>query len=61
MLNSKNLQLQQLLLGTGNKILVENAGANDASWGAGANGQGDNHLGRLLMLVRERVTARQNI
>lgn len=48
--------LKRLLLNTGEKILVENAGAKDAFWGAGADGKGENHLGRLLMLVRYEIS-----
>ncbi len=49
---TQNQQLKNQLINTGNTILVENAGANDAEWGAGANGDGKNHLGRMLMHVR---------
>lgn len=44
--------LRTLLLNTGNSVLVENAGANDAVWGAGRTYRGCNHLGQILMQVR---------
>lgn len=46
--------LRQLLLDTGNAELVEGNGWGDRFWGRVA-GQGHNHLGRLLMEVREEV------
>jgi ribA/ribD-fused uncharacterized protein len=49
---AQNQNLKTLLLSTGNAPLVENAGANDTFFGAGADGKGTNHLGRLLMHVR---------
>lgn len=52
-------QLKNILLATGNAVLVENAGANDAVWGAGADYMGTNHLGRILMHVREELRAGQ--
>lgn len=49
---AQNNDLQELLLATGDKVLVENAGSNDAEWGNGPDGKGSNYLGRILMLVR---------
>lgn len=49
---SQSKDLENLLLSTDNRILVENAGANDAFYGAGADGKGENHLGQILMYVR---------
>ncbi|MCB1387944.1 MAG: NADAR family protein [Rhodobacteraceae bacterium] len=40
-----------LLLGTGNRLIVENA-PGDFYWGCGADGSGLNRLGTLLMQVR---------
>lgn len=51
--------LQTLLLDTKNAVLVENAGANDAVWGAGADYMGTNHLGRILMHVRDELRTGQ--
>lgn len=51
--------LKNVLLGTGNAVLVENAGANDSVWGAGADFMGTNHLGRILMHVRDELRTGQ--
>ncbi|EIM85392.1 DUF1768-domain-containing protein [Stereum hirsutum FP-91666 SS1] len=48
-------ELKDELLATGNKLLVENAGAADAFWGNGADGQGRNELGKALMRLRSRL------
>ncbi|KAG8872139.1 hypothetical protein FRB98_000259 [Tulasnella sp. 332] len=45
--------LKQQLLSTGDAKLVENAGANDAFWGNGADGNGRNELGIALMKLRD--------
>ena len=45
-------ELQQKLLATGDQHLVEGNTWNDHFWGV-CNGRGQNHLGRLLMDVRE--------
>lgn len=47
--------LAALLLKTGNAILVENAGKNDAFFGAGQDYLGQNWLGRILMEVRAQL------
>ncbi|OGB83524.1 hypothetical protein A3F66_02310 [candidate division TM6 bacterium RIFCSPHIGHO2_12_FULL_32_22] len=57
LISRTNIPLQQLLLSTGNQILVENAGQNDAFWGNGADGKGCNHLGQILMQVRSELQA----
>lgn len=51
--------LKDLLLKTGNAILVENAGPNDSVWGAGGDYMGTNHLGRILMHVRDELRSGQ--
>lgn len=56
---NQNPQLRDLLLNTRNATLVEDAGANDAIWGAGADYWGTNHLGRILMHVRDELRAGQ--
>ena len=48
--------LKRLLKNTDTRILVENAGANDAFWGAGVDGNEGNHLGELLMQVRAELS-----
>jgi len=45
-------ELRELLLGTGHRELVE-ASPFDHYWGCGADGSGQNRLGRLLMKIRE--------
>ncbi len=52
---NQNQNLKSMLLSTGNSTIVENAGANDTYWGAGADGRGQNYLGRILMHVREEL------
>lgn len=44
--------LRDLLLSTGDAALVERT-TNDAFWGDGGDGSGENRLGRILMEVRE--------
>ncbi|BAY08558.1 NADAR family protein [Calothrix sp. NIES-2098] len=46
--------IQDILLSTGNEILVENS-PKDYFWGCGANKTGQNHLGKVLMSVREEI------
>lgn len=52
-------QLKNILLQTGNKILVENAGKNDDFFGNGPDGNGKNHLGQILMHIREELFAQE--
>ncbi|MGE0010364.1 MAG: NADAR family protein [Candidatus Babeliales bacterium] len=47
--------LANLLLSTGTKTLVEAAGGNDDFYGAGADYNGKNWLGRILMEVRDEL------
>lgn len=47
-------ELKQLLLATGDDYLEETNTWNDTYWGV-CNGVGENHLGRLLMMVREEL------
>lgn len=49
---SQNKHLKSLLLSTGQATLVENAGKNDPFFGGGADMNGKNHLGIILMRVR---------
>ncbi len=49
---SQHPDLKKLLKSTGTETLVEDAGANDAVWGAGADYNGINALGSLLQVVR---------
>jgi N-glycosidase YbiA len=47
-------QLQQLLLSTGDTMIVEHTG-NDDYWGDGGDGRGKNMLGRILMDIRTQL------
>lgn len=44
--------IQETLLSTGNELLVENS-PTDYFWGCGIDKTGQNHLGKVLMSVRE--------
>lgn len=46
--------LRKLLLGTGDEPIIE-AAKHDAFWGSGADGLGQNWLGRLLMELRDEL------
>jgi ribA/ribD-fused uncharacterized protein len=47
-------ELRELLLATGDEALVEAANG-DSFWGCGANGNGENWLGRILMEMRSQL------
>jgi N-glycosidase YbiA len=47
-----HLDIQEILLGTGNESIVENA-PGDYYWGCGKDGTGKNQLGLTLMQVRD--------
>jgi N-glycosidase YbiA len=49
-----HLEIRQVLLGTGDEEIVENA-PNDYYWGCGKDGTGKNQLGLTLMQVRDRL------
>jgi len=49
-------ELRQLLLGTGDRPLVEDS-PSDTYWGRGRSGDGKNRLGQLLMQVRAELRA----
>lgn len=48
----KNEELKQLLIETGDEELVEGNWWGDKFWGV-SSGEGENHLGKILMRVRE--------
>lgn len=50
----QNPQIADKLAGTGNEVLVEHNTWNDIYWGV-CGSTGANHLGRLLMRVREEL------
>lgn len=45
---------KQLLLNTGDAVLIEGNTWNDTYWGV-CNGVGENHLGQLLMKIRNEI------
>ena len=49
----QNSELQDRLLKTGERELIENS--NNSFWGRGEDGKGENQLGRLLMRVRSKL------
>ena len=51
---SQDETLLKILLKTGNAQLVEHT-KNDRFWGDGGDESGENHLGRLLVLVRDQI------
>jgi ribA/ribD-fused uncharacterized protein len=50
-----NEDLRELLLSTGDAQLIEGNTWGDTFWGV-CDGQGENHLGRILMEVRDSLT-----
>ena len=52
--------LMELLLGTGERLIVEHT-RNDDYWGDGGNGVGKNRLGHLIMQVRNDLRQRAGI
>ncbi len=46
--------IREILLSTNDKLLIENSDK-DYFWGCGANKTGQNHLGHILMSVREEI------
>lgn len=53
---TQHQELRQLLLTTGDEELIE-ASPTDLYWGTGADGQGKNMLGQLLVQVRQELKA----
>lgn len=51
---------REVLLSTGDRPLIE-ASPIDDFWGEGKNGRGENHLGRLLMVVRDELRQKPRI
>ena len=53
---TQNEDLKQMLLDTGDAVLEEGNTWHDICWGVDAKtGEGQNHLGRILMKVREEL------
>lgn len=53
---TQNEALKKLLLSTGNRELQE-ASPTDPFWGVGKSGKGENHLGKILMKLRNSLSA----
>ena len=51
---TQHADLRDILLGTGDAILVEHT-ENDSYWGDGGDGSGRNRLGEILMSVRDEL------
>jgi ribA/ribD-fused uncharacterized protein len=51
---SRNPELARKLIDTGSSTLIEGNWWGDRFWGV-CRGQGDNHLGRILMAVRDAI------
>jgi N-glycosidase YbiA len=51
---SAHTDLRETLLGTGDEEIIEDA-PNDYYWGIGKSGTGKNRLGKILMMVREKL------
>ena len=49
---TQNQDLMDKLMGTGEEELIEDSPV-DSFWGCGADGKGQNHLGKVLMRVRK--------
>lgn len=50
---SQHPDLQEILLGTGNRTITEHA--RDRIWGDGGDGSGENRLGKILVRVRTEI------
>ena len=53
---TQNLEIQQVLLGTGDEEIIENT-TKDHYWGIGSSGTGLNMLGKLLVELRTELRA----
>ncbi len=49
---------RNMLLSTADSIIIEDS-PHDAFWGCGIDGQGENHLGKILMSVRQKLQQQQ--
>jgi ribA/ribD-fused uncharacterized protein len=55
---TQHADIRAVLLGTGDAEIVEHS-PKDSFWGDGGDGSGQNHLGKVLMSVREELRARE--
>lgn len=49
-----HLEIQKILLSTGERVIVEDS-PTDYFWGCGIDRTGENHLGKILMSVRQQI------
>lgn len=54
---SNNLDLKLKLLMTGTQDLVQGGMRRDRYWGVDKNGVGENHLGKIIMTIRDSIRA----
>lgn len=52
-----HLDIQAILVSTGDRLIVENS-PTDCYWGCGQDKTGQNHLGKILMSVRQEIRQR---
>jgi hypothetical protein len=52
-----HLDIQAVLISTGDLLIVENS-PTDCYWGCGQDNTGQNHLGKILMSVRQEIRQR---
>jgi ribA/ribD-fused uncharacterized protein len=57
---TQHKELKELLLSTGDAEIVEHT-HNDSFWGDGGDGKGQNHLGKLLMRLRDDFNAQKEV
>jgi ribA/ribD-fused uncharacterized protein len=50
----RHREIQQILIATGDRLLIEDSPV-DYFWGCGADRTGENHLGQILMQVRDEL------
>lgn len=56
----KSKELSEMLLSTGDMELIEGNSWNDTFWGV-CNGKGKNHLGKILMEVRNELRGKKRV
>ena len=52
-----HIDIQTILISTGDRLIVENS-PTDCYWGCGGDKTGQNHLGKILMNVRQEIRQR---
>ena len=57
---TQHADLREVLRATGDSKIVEHT-ANDAYWGDGGDGRGQNRLGQILMRVRDELRGRADV